>query len=59
MPPQLKPELKDDRLNIAIESSLMRLIDEYARSKGVKKAAAVRYIIASFLENDFQKSKEN
>lgn len=51
----LRPERKTERINLAVEPSLMAKIDDIAIATGAKKSQVVRYILANFLLADYQK----
>lgn len=51
----LKPELKGARLTLAIEPSLDKKVRAYAKRHKVSKAQAVRFMLASFFDGDYEK----
>lgn len=57
IPPEREPF--DCNLHVMIPASLEEALDAYMKANNVKKAAAIRHILRTFLSPDFGKTKVN
>jgi hypothetical protein len=54
--PDLYPTRKSAHLTLALEDSLDKQISAFAKQHNVNKSQAVRFIIESFFDNDYEKT---
>lgn len=54
--PRLRPERKTASLTLVIEPSLDKKVRAYAKRHKVSKAQAVRFVLASFFDSDYEKT---